>query len=80
MILSVFLLVFDGKNGLLERGFVCGVKPFEVIISHLILMSFLLLIQVIILMIFTFIIFGVKNNGTVWDAFLLIYLQGFQGK
>lgn len=43
-------------------------------------MNFLLLIQMIILMIFTFIIFEVENNGSIWYAFGLMYFQGFQGE
>jgi hypothetical protein len=79
LLLASFLIVLERKDGLLERSFVAGVRSFEVLISHLIILLIALLIQVGLLMFVAFVLFGVELKGPLPEAFALIFLQGLQG-
>ena len=80
MFFSTFLILFDRKYGSLGRSFVCGVKPFEIIISHLIIMILFEIIQTTIIMVVTYGIFGHQSKGNFGDVFGLMLFLGFQGE
>ena len=80
IIFSTFSIIFDRKYGSLGRSFACGVKPYEIVISHLIIMIIFEIIQTTIIMVITYGIFGHQNKGNFCDVIGLILFQGFQGK
>jgi hypothetical protein len=79
MIFSAFTVVVERNDRHLERAFVAGVKPIEILISHIIVVFIAILPQVLLSMLFAFVIFDLPLRGLVLDAFLLLVLQGLQG-
>jgi ABC-2 type transport system permease protein len=79
MIFSAFTVVVERNERHLERAFVAGVKPIEILISHIIVVFIAILPQVLLSMLFAFVIFDLPLRGPVLDAFLLLVLQGLQG-
>jgi hypothetical protein len=79
LLLASFLIVLERKDGLLERSFVAGVRPVEVLIAHMFTLILALVVQVALLMFVAFVIFGVKLIGPVPEVFGLIFLQGLLG-
>lgn len=79
MLIGSFTVVQDKNSGHMERGFVVGIKPIEVIGSY---MSFYILpiaSQVILVMILLFYVYQQTIQGSYFLTFLLAFLHGFQG-
>ncbi len=79
LLLASFLIVLERKDGLLERSFVAGVRSFEILISHIVILLIALFIQVALLMFVAFFLFGVELKGPLAETFSLMFLQGLQG-
>jgi hypothetical protein len=79
MIFSAFTLVVERNERHLERAFVAGVKPIEILISHIIVVFIAILPQCLLSMFFAFVVFDLPYRGPVLDGFLLLVLQGLQG-
>lgn len=79
LIMAAFVLVLERKNNLLERTFVSGATSVEVFLTHLSLMMLVLTIQVALLMLVTFSFYNLVHNGSLYEVYILIYLQGVCG-
>ena len=77
--LTGFALIKERKEGLLERSLVAGVRAEEVIVSHFILQSIVLAIQVILLMMTTFVLWEIPYHGNLLETATIIFLQGVSG-
>ncbi|XP_069787823.1 ABC transporter G family member 20 isoform X2 [Narcine bancroftii] len=77
--LTTLSFVIERKEGLLERGWVAGVHSLEVILAHTISQLVTMTIQIILLLIFTFFVFKIPNEGSLPLLVILILLQGITG-
>ncbi|KAL3219528.1 hypothetical protein MRX96_030291 [Rhipicephalus microplus] len=71
--------VSEQKEGLLERSWVAGVRPFEVILAHVICQFLVMFVQVAGLLVFTFLVFEIPSRGPFVWVVLLTLLQGCCG-
>lgn len=77
--LTAISIVSEQKEGLLERSWVAGVRPLEVILSHVICQFLVMFVQVAGLLVFTFIVFEIPSRGPFVWVVLLTLLQGCCG-
>lgn len=77
--LTAISIVSEQKEGLLERSWVAGVRPLEVILSHVICQFLVMFVQVAGLLVFTFIVFEIPSRGPFIWVVLLTLLQGCCG-
>ena len=62
--LTSLIFVVEKKEGLFERIWVTGVKTIEMIIAHLVMKTFIQLIQVVLMITFAKFIFQVRSSST----------------
>lgn len=77
--LTGFALIKERREGLLERSLVAGVRAEEFIVSHFILQNIVLTIQVILLMMTTFVLWEIPYHGSLLETAAIIFLQGVSG-
>lgn len=77
--LTVFLMIKERKDGLLERTLVSGVGCFEILMSHFCIQSLVLFIQTGLMIFTTFFIWQIPMRGTLFDTFSIVYIQGMVG-
>jgi huntingtin len=77
--LTALAFVMERKEGLLERSLVAGVSAYEFLFSHVLTQMLVLLVQIFLLLIFTFIVFEVPSEGPFIWVLLLTLLQGSCG-
>jgi hypothetical protein len=79
MILAAFLLVIERRDGHLERSFVAGIKPIEILLTNIIILFIAISTQVLLSMFVAFEIIGIEIKGPVLDVFALLLTLGLQG-
>ena len=79
MLLTAYLLIKDQMNGLLERCLSTGTSGFEVMASHLITQSIVLVFQELFVLTVTLIMTGIPMRTPVMPLLLMVYLQGVVG-
>jgi ABC-type multidrug transport system permease subunit len=72
-------LVIEKNEGLLERSWVAGVKPTEILFSHIVTQFFFMLGQMSLVLMLMFLFCGITNNGELFLVITLTLLQGFCG-
>lgn len=77
--LTAIALVQERKEGVLERSLVAGVTSTEFIMSHVITQLLVLHVQVLLLLIFTFLVFEIPSRGPFFWVILLTLLQSSCG-
>ncbi|XP_054152932.1 ABC transporter G family member 20-like [Oppia nitens] len=77
--LTAMTLVIERKEGLMERSIVAGLKLTEILVAQVIVQFFIVTLQTILLMIFTFLVFEVPNNGNILYVIVLVLMQGVAG-
>ncbi|OTF82848.1 ABC transporter sub-family A-like protein, partial [Euroglyphus maynei] len=79
LLMSAMVLVMERKDNIIERTFVNGATSIEVFLTHLITLMFSLILQVIILLFVSVIVFDVEILGPLTEVYLMLYLQGLTG-
>ena len=79
IVMSAFLIIFEQKSGCLDRAYVGGVKPIEVLFAHMIPIVLGIIIQVMVVMFVSFVIFQTTLRGHYLDVYILLFLQGVEG-
>lgn len=79
MLIGSFTIVRERNEGHLERGFVAGVKPAEIILSHIIYLLLPMFSQVIWVIGVSFFYFKIKVEGAIWEVFVFALLSALQG-
>jgi ABC-type multidrug transport system permease subunit len=79
MILAAFVLITERRDGHLERSFVAGVKPIEILIAQTMMLFVDVVLQTGLSMFVAFFIFKVHLNGSFLAVYALCALQGLQG-
>ena len=77
--LTALAFVLERKEGLLERSMIAGVSSFEFLISHIVTQLLVILVQIALLLIFTFQVFDVPSRGPFLWVILLTLLQASCG-
>jgi len=71
--------IAEKQDGLLDRSWVAGVLPIEVMLSHIFTQFIVLLGQITITLVFVFMVFKIPCNGPVGWIVVIAILQGFAG-
>lgn len=79
MVIGSLLIVMDRKDGYQERAFVAGVRPLEILSGHMLTLFLAVVSQVFVTIVLAFGVFKLDNEGSVFEIFLLIFMQGIQG-
>ncbi len=79
MILAAFVLLTERRGGHLERSFVAGVKPIEILTAQIMMIFAAIVLQTGLSMFVAFFIFKVHLNGSFLAVYALSVLQGLQG-
>lgn len=77
--LTALAFVMERKEGLLERSLVAGVSSYEFLFSHVLTQLLVLCVQIALLLVFTFAVFGIPSSGHFAWVILLTLLQGSCG-
>ncbi|XP_061084690.1 ABC transporter G family member 20 [Conger conger] len=77
--LTALSFVLERKEGLLDRCWVAGVSSLETMLAHLLSQLFVISVQIILLLLFTLLVFKTPNEGSLFLVILLIVLQGVAG-
>ncbi|XP_075986505.1 ABC-type transporter snustorr isoform X2 [Anticarsia gemmatalis] len=72
-------LIVERMEGLLDRSWVAGVSPGEILFSHVVTQFVVMCGQTALVLIFMIVVFGVKNNGNIVFVIMLTLLQGLCG-
>lgn len=72
-------LIVERMEGLLDRSWVAGVSPGEILFSHVVTQFVVMCGQTALVLIFMISVFGVKNNGNIIYVVMLTLLQGLCG-
>jgi ABC-type multidrug transport system permease subunit len=79
MILAAFVLITERRDGHLERSFVAGVKPIEILTAQMMILFVDVVLQTGLSIFVAFFIFKVHLNGSFLAVYALCILQGLQG-
>ena len=71
--------IMERSSGLLERSWVAGVKPSEILASHILVQCCVMLVQTAITLSFILYVFSVPCHGPLLWLALLTVLQGLAG-
>lgn len=77
--LTALAFVMERKEGLLERSLVAGVSSTEFMLSHVLTQLLVLSVQVVLLLVFTFLVFEIPFRGPFVWVVILTLLQGSCG-
>jgi ABC-type multidrug transport system permease subunit len=72
-------LIIERTEGLLDRSWVAGVSPFEILFSHVVTQFVVMCGQTALVLLFMIVVFGVTNNGDIILVIILTILQGLCG-
>lgn len=72
-------MLVERNDGILERCLVSGITGIEILSSHFIVQSVIMVGQSVMLIAFSFFIFNITNHGNLWPIILMIVLSGFCG-
>ncbi|XP_041064858.1 ABC transporter G family member 20 isoform X3 [Carcharodon carcharias] len=77
--LTALSFVIERREGLLDRSWVAGVSSLEIILAHVFSHLLTMIIQTTLLLIFTFLVFKIPNEGNLFLIVILIVMQGITG-
>lgn len=67
------------RQGLLDRSWVAGVTPFEILFSHVVTQFVVMCGQTALVLIFMILVFEITCNGDIFSVIVLTLLQGMCG-
>lgn len=79
MLIGSFAIVRERNEGHLERGFVAGIKPAEILISHMMFYFVPVISQVVFTLMLLFLAHDTTLVGSIIDVFFLSSIQALQG-
>ncbi|XP_022701989.1 ABC transporter G family member 20-like isoform X5 [Varroa jacobsoni] len=77
--LTAISIIMETREGTMERCWVAGVRPFEVVVSHVYSQFCVMVVQVALLLLFIFLVFQIPLEGSLLLVILLTLLQGLSG-
>lgn len=77
--LTALAFILEKRDGLLERSLVSGVTTSQILLAHASVQVLVMIIQISLVLTFTFFVFEIPSNGPFLWVVLLILLQGCTG-
>lgn len=77
--LTALAFILEKRDGLLERSLVSGVTTSQILLAHASVQVLVMIIQIGLVLTFTFFVFEIPSNGPFLWVVLLILLQGCTG-
>lgn len=77
--LTSLAFIIERRDGLYDRTLAAGVDHVQMLISHSIVQLVVMVVQISLVVFFTFVIYQVPTNGPFVWVFLLLLLQGLAG-
>lgn len=77
--LTSLAFIIERRDGLYDRTLAAGVDQVQMLISHSIVQLVVMVVQISLVVFFTFVIYKVPTNGPFVWIFLLLLLQGLAG-
>merc|ERR1719270_2325096 len=71
--------IMERAGGLLERSWVAGVKPSEILASHILVQFFVMIVQTVITLSFILFVFNIPCHGPILWLAIITILQGLAG-
>lgn len=72
-------LIIERTEGLLDRSWVAGVSPGEILFSHVITQFVVMCGQTALVLVFMIVVFGVTCNGNIVSVVIITLMQGMCG-
>jgi ABC-type multidrug transport system permease subunit len=77
--LTALAFILEKRDGLLERSLVSGVTTSQILVAHASVQVLVMIIQIALVLAFTFVVFEIPSHGPFFWVILLILLQGCTG-
>lgn len=77
--LTSLAFIIERRDGLYDRTLAAGVDHVQMLLSHSIVQLLVMIVQISLVVFFTFVIYKVPTNGPFVWVFLLLLLQGLAG-
>lgn len=77
--LTSLAFIIERRDGLYDRTLAAGVDHVQMLLSHSIVQLVVMIVQISLVVFFTFVIYKVPTNGPFVWVFLLLLLQGLAG-
>ena len=79
MALTAVSTTREAREGTMERCLVAGVNPIEVITSHMLSQSFVMALQVTLVLLVVLVVFKIPSQGSLYLVVGLTLMQGLSG-
>lgn len=79
VLMTALRIVSWHADGCLERDLNQGVKPIELLLTFQMAPLIPVLIQILVVLLFSFYVIGIKLDGSFWEAYLIVFLTTYQG-
>lgn len=76
---SATIIINDRLEGVWDRSIVAGVSSLEIVLTHFLMQIVIVLLQVLEVMIVTFVLWGIDYAGSLATIWVLVVLQGIVG-
>ncbi|XP_018371316.1 PREDICTED: uncharacterized protein LOC108766484 [Trachymyrmex cornetzi] len=76
---STSVIIADRLEGVWDRSIVQGVRTDEILLSHILIQSIIIIIHTTMIMLLYFSIWGLECKGSIFDVIILTFLTGFCG-
>lgn len=73
------IIITDRKDGIWDRSVVAGITSLEIILTHFILQTAVMLVQTTEVILLIFVIYGYTYQGSVILIFIISFLSGICG-
>ena len=77
--LTALAFILERRDGLFERSLVAGVDTFQVLVAHALTQIIVMVVQIVFVLVFTFLVFEIPSRGPFIWVVLLLLLQGCTG-
>jgi len=77
--LTALAFILERRDGLFERSLVAGVDTLQVLVAHALTQIIVVVVQIVFVLVFTFLVFEVPSRGPFIWVVLLLLLQGTTG-
>lgn len=72
-------MIIEKNEGIMERCLVSGITGTEILFSHVVTQFAVMVFQTILVLLFSFAVFGLTIHGEMWSVVLLTIMTGLCG-
>lgn len=77
--LTALAFILERRDGLFERSLVAGVDTLQILIAHALTQIIVMVVQILLILVFTFLVFDIPSRGPFGWVVVLLLLQGCTG-